>query len=59
MSYKNIYRNFYRIHRQINNKLIITQRYFYKLSKKRRNNLHCELNFTNEQNLNNLKNALT
>ena len=58
MLYENICRSFYRIHRRINNESIITQQHSYKLSKKRRNNSHRELNLTNEQNLNNFKNAL-
>ena len=59
MSYENIYQSFYRIHRRINNKLIIIRRRLYRLSKKRRNNSYRESNFMNEQNLNDFKNALT
>ena len=59
MSYENICRNLYRIHQRVNNESTITRQRFYKLSKKRRNNSHFELNFTNEQNLNDFKNALT
>ena len=56
---KIIHRNFYRTHQQIDNKSTITQQRFYKFSKKRQKNLRLELNFTNEQNLNDFKNALT
>ena len=59
MLYKNICQNFYRLHQQIDNESIIIRRRFYKFSKKRQNNLHFELNFTNKQNLNDLKNAST
>ena len=59
MSYENICRNFYRTHQQIDNESTITRQYFYKFLKKRRNNLHFKLNLTNEQNLNDFKNALT
>ena len=57
MLYKNIYRSFYRTHQQIDNELTVIQRRFYKFLKKRRNNLRLELNLTNEQGLNDLKNA--
>ena len=58
MSYKNICQSFYRIHQQIDNESTITRRHSYKLSKKQRNNLHFESNFTSEQNLNDFKNVL-
>ena len=59
MSYKNICQSFYRIHQRINNESTITRQRSYKLLKKRRKNLHRELNLTNEQNLVDFKNALT